>query len=86
MSHRVEPKPRRNGDPGLKKQCTDFGDRFYLCLNPLCGNALESRTMHVKYFCSMDCKQAVSIMRRAAAMLVPLGEERAWKILKVFIS
>jgi hypothetical protein len=55
------------------------------CQNPLCGkqvSAIENGWRRTeRRFCSDLCKQQASILKRAAAMLEPLGKERAWEII-----
>ena len=55
------------------------------CQNPLCGkqvSAIENGWRRTeRRFCSDLCKQQASILRRAAALLGPLGKDRAWEII-----
>jgi hypothetical protein len=54
-----------------------------------CGNPLCSKTFRAggvanspKRFCGDPCKQQASILRRAAALLIDLGKDRAWSVLE----
>jgi len=50
------------------------------CLNPFCDNSLNARKE--QRACSDRCRLAVWALRKAAALLLPLGEERALALLK----
>jgi hypothetical protein len=59
------------------------------CQSPLCESRFEPlaegdwrRTP--RKFCSDGCKQQASLIRRVAALLEPLGKEKAWKVLSTF--
>jgi len=67
----------------LQTQCREFGHSSERCLNPFCDNPMEPKRKHaaVKFYCSAKCAETVSILRRAAVKLLPLGKERAWEIL-----
>ena len=54
-----------------------------ICENPLCDVRFPQTGMAIspKRFCCDKCKQQNSIIKRAAALLVPLGKERAWEII-----
>ena len=64
----------------LKQPCTTSSGHRERCHNPICHNPLEPiengwrRTERLH--CSDKCRQDASIIRRAAAALVPLGKER----------
>src|SRR6476646_10696130 len=70
----------------LKQPCTTSSGHREQCHNPICDNPLEPiengwrRTERLH--CSDKCRQDASIIRRAAAALVPLGKEKTWRILK----
>ena len=59
------------------------------CLNPVCGKPVEAiaegtwrRTP--RQFCSKECKNDASVLRRAAALLKPLGGIKASSVLIEF--
>ena len=54
------------------------------CGNPLCSNTFKPGGVanSPKRFCGDPCKQQASILRRAAALLVNLGKDRAWSVLE----
>ena len=54
------------------------------CENPLCPNTFKAGGVanSPKRFCSDPCKQQASILRRAAALLINLGKDRAWSVLE----
>ena len=54
------------------------------CGNPLCSATFEPGGVanSPKRFCSDACKQQTSILRRAAALLIDLGKDRAWSVLE----
>src|SRR5215813_3469904 len=58
-------------------------DSEMICENPLCDVRFTQTAMAIspKRFCCDKCKQQNSIIKRAAALLVPLGKERAWEII-----
>jgi len=55
-----------------------------VCENPLCGNSYEQTglVMNPRRYCSDECKQQGSILKRAARLLVGLDQARVWEILK----
>jgi hypothetical protein len=57
------------------------------CLNPVCDNLVSPKLKFApaKYYCSPDCAQTVSILRRAAALLRPLGKDRAWELINFIL-
>src|SRR5262249_20722168 len=54
-----------------------------ICENPLCDVRFLQTGMAIspKRFCCDKCKQQASRIKRTAALLVPLGKERAWEIM-----
>ena len=72
-----------NGDSTVTTQCRESGGHFQLCLNPLCNNPVEPKRKHapVKHYCCAECTQEASILKRAAALLLPSGKEKAWQAL-----
>ncbi len=50
------------------------------CLNPFCNNPLNSRKE--QHACSDRCRLTVWALRKAAGLLLPLGKEQAWALLK----
>jgi len=58
-------------------------DSEMICENPLCDVRFPQTGMAIspKRFCCDKCKQQASLIKRAAALLVPLGKERAWEII-----
>jgi hypothetical protein len=54
------------------------------CGNPLCSATFKPGGVasSPKRFCGDPCKQKASILRRAAALLVDLGKDRAWSVLE----
>jgi hypothetical protein len=95
MSHRIEaqtvksvvgqPASRKTELEGLPEPCTTRERHLERCGNPICDNPVEPiengwrRTE--RRHCSEECRQQASIIKRAAALLVPLGKEKAWRIL-----
>jgi len=53
----------------------------FSCGNPLCAETI-SRTRSWHRFCSDDCKQQASIIRRAAALLNVLADAEVLKIVR----
>jgi hypothetical protein len=55
-----------------------------ICESPLCGIRFPPAGMAIspKRFCSEPCKMNAWIIRKAAALLIPLGKEAAWQILE----
>ena len=55
-----------------------------VCESPLCGIRFPQTglKMEPRRFCSDNCRQAASLIRRVAVLLVPLGKEKAWAALK----
>jgi hypothetical protein len=53
------------------------------CESPLCDIRFPQTglKMEPRRFCSDKCKQQASLIRRVAALLVPLGKEKAWEAL-----
>src|SRR5215470_15901334 len=58
-------------------------DSEMVCENPLCDVRFLQTGMAIspKRFCCNKCKQQASIIKRAAALLLPLGKEGAWEII-----
>jgi hypothetical protein len=58
-------------------------DSETVCRNPLCSTRFPEGGMpqSPKRFCSDACLQQASLIRRVAALLVPLGKEKAWEAL-----
>src|SRR5262245_56601975 len=58
-------------------------DSEMVCEKPLCDVRFTQTGMAIspKRFCCDKCKQQNSIIKRAAALLLPLGKERAWEII-----
>ena len=54
-----------------------------LCESPLCDIEFLPTGMKIapRRFCSDQCRQQASLIRRVAALLAPLGQQKAWKIL-----
>jgi hypothetical protein len=65
----------------VQAQCREPGDISVRCLSPVCTNLVSPKLKFApaKHYCSPDCAQTVSILRRAAALLRPLGKERSWE-------
>jgi hypothetical protein len=86
----IEPRHRENEVIGLNEPCTTSSGYSERCQNPICGNPVEPikagwrRTERL--YCSDKCRQDASLIRRVAAVLVPLGKEQAWKALGVAIN
>ena len=61
-------------------------DSETVCENPLCDVRFPQSglAMSPKRFCSDGCKQQASLIRRVAALLEPLGKEKAWEVLSTF--
>ena len=73
-------KPPMSRETMRATQCSESGLRSQRCLNPLCDKPVEPKRKHapVKHYCSGECVQTVSILRRAAKLLgVSSGEELA---------
>ena len=75
---------RMNGENTLQTQCTESESHSQRCLNPLCGNPVEPKRKHapVKRYCSADCRQAASIIKRAAALLKDLPDQAMIEIVR----
>jgi hypothetical protein len=58
-------------------------DSETVCENPLCDVQFQQTGLAIspKRFCSDTCKQQASLIRRVAALLKPLGKEKAWDVL-----
>ena len=58
-------------------------DSEIVCESPLCSTRFPQTglQMEPRRFCSEKCRQQTSILRRAAALLVPLGKDKAWEAL-----
>ncbi len=56
------------------------------CGNPTCNLAFEASgtAMQPRRFCSDRCRLNHWILRKAGALLAPLGKTKAWEILKGF--
>ncbi len=56
------------------------------CANPNCNLPFEASgtAMQPRRFCSDKCRMDHWILRKAGALLAPLGKTKAWKILKGF--
>ncbi len=54
-----------------------------VCANPICSVRFERSglTIEPKRYCSDQCRQQASILKRAARLLRPLGKNKAWEIL-----
>jgi hypothetical protein len=75
--------PSTDVTTSLQAQCSDLGDISVRCLSPICTNLVAPKLKFApaKHYCSPDCVQTVSILRRAAEKLRPLGKERAWELI-----
>jgi hypothetical protein len=53
-----------------------------VCESPLCDVRFPQTglKMEPRRFCSDRCRQDTSLIRRVAALLVPLGKEKAWSV------
>ena len=73
-----------NGENTLQTQCTESESHSQRCLNPLCGNPVEPKRKHapVKRYCSADCRQAASIIKRAAVLLESMTDGQALAVLR----
>ena len=71
----------------LQAQCREPGDISVRCLNPVCTNLVSPKLKFApaKYYCSPECVQTVSILRRAATLLRPLGKERSWELINFIL-
>ncbi len=74
---------------GMTKRASENSVRFHTggsewsqCRNPLCRGPLPTRVRKPRQFCSDQCKNDGSILRRAARLLARLGQVRAWEILR----
>jgi hypothetical protein len=53
-----------------------------VCHNPFCDNRLkQTGSPRPRLFCSEACKQTEFRIRCTAAVLVPLGQDDAWRVL-----
>jgi hypothetical protein len=61
-------------------------DSETVCENPLCTVHFprSGLAMSPKRFCCDGCRQQASLIRRVAALLEPLGKEKAWEVLSAF--
>lgn len=54
------------------------------CESPVCDVRFEQTgmiRMEPRKYCNAKCRQDAWVLKRAAAMLVPLGKQRAWQTL-----
>jgi hypothetical protein len=90
MSRRLEHKRARvEAFEGVDKACTLSARPSRRCRNPVCDNTIEiveTWRGTEKLHCSVACRMVASFIRRAAALLVPLGKERAWQVLSSFVD
>jgi hypothetical protein len=58
------------------------------CESPLCDVRFPQTglKMEPRRFCSNSCRQAASLIRRVAVLLVPLGKEKAWEALAASVK
>ena len=61
---------------------------FEQCQNPLCEKRIGEVSTGTwrrtpRRFCSGSCQRDDRVLRRVAAMLLPLGQAPAWEILQV---
>src|SRR5947207_3033251 len=61
-----------------------MGMPLSICENPICDTQFDQTgitRLQPRRFCCTACRQQTWRIRRTAALLVPLGKERAWEIL-----
>jgi hypothetical protein len=69
-------------DSAVEQACTAEKSHSQRCLNPVCRNGVEPNAKGDKLYCGDMCRQASSIIRRAAVLLVLIGKDEAWKIIQ----
>ncbi len=52
-----------------------------VCCNPLCAGLFDE-AQGLARFCSNICRKRFMALRTVASLLLPLGKEKAWKILQ----
>ena len=69
----------------LKTECTELRLDSERCLNPLCNQPIEPKRKHarVKFYCGPECRQSVSIIRRASRLLARVSWQEALKALAI---
>jgi len=65
-------------------QCREFGPSSQRCLNPLCDKSVEPKRKHapVKFYCSADCAQVVSLLKRVREKLKDLSDEEIVRVIR----
>jgi len=63
-------------------------DSEALCENPVCAVRFPQTglKMEPRRFCSDGCRQQASVIRRAARLLIPLGQEKTWQTLNFILK
>ena len=81
-----QPISRENDVDGLPEACTTSRGQSGRCQNPLCAVPIElleagwRRTERL--YCSDECKQQASLIRRVGALLNDLPDEQVIRILR----
>ena len=54
-----------------------------VCESPLCSACFPQTglKMEPRRYCSDECRNRASIIRRAAALLIPIGKDKTWQAL-----
>ena len=52
-----------------------------VCRNPLCGGLFDE-TLGSLGFCRDRCRKRFMAIKAVASLLVPLGKQKAWKVLE----
>jgi hypothetical protein len=75
-----EPGIAASENPRIKTQCTESSEHSQRCLNPLCNGLVEPKKhAPVKRYCSPDCTQTASIIRKAGKLLEALSTRERFK-------
>ena len=54
-----------------------------VCDSPLCSVRFPQTGLKIepRRYCSDECRNKASIIRRAAALLLPIGKDKTWQVL-----
>ena len=52
-----------------------------VCRNPLCGSLFDE-TSGILGFCCDRCRKRFLALRAVTSLIVPLGKQKAWQLLK----
>jgi hypothetical protein len=80
----VEEQHGKSLEPSQETQCREFERPVFRCLNPLCDKSVEPKRKHapVKFYCSADCAQVVSLLKRVRKKLKDLSDEEIVRVIR----